>query len=119
MAAKGSYLDDFAPHTHMHNLEAATNNARAAENTFDFIRGGVSGHVKIFRVTAQQQVAYTAAHQIGSKTGIFQLFDNFDGGRTNVLARDRMLVAGNYCGAIAVARNGCLGGILGAGGEEV
>ena len=75
-AAKGGDFDQVLAKHHMHDLEAAANDEGAPEQTFDFVGRGVGGHVEIFRLDAQQQVAYGAADDEGLEAGLLQRVRN-------------------------------------------
>ena len=54
MRAEGGDFDQVLTKHHMHDLKAAANDEGAPEQAFDFFRCGVGGHIKVFRLNAQQ-----------------------------------------------------------------
>src|SRR5690625_6716541 len=87
--ATGRHFDDLPAHAHMHDLKTPTYNACAAKQPLYLLWPGLGGDIKVFRVTAQQQVAYTAAYQIGGKAGLLQLPHDPQGAGADVFSRDR------------------------------
>ena len=71
-AAEGGDFNRFRPHHHVHNLKAAADDAAAAEYFAHFFGAGVGGHIEIFRLDAQEQIAHRAAHHISLKPGLLQ-----------------------------------------------
>ena len=71
-AAEGGDFNRFRPHHHVHNLKAAADDAAAAEYFAHFFRTGAGGHIEIFRLDAQEQIAHRAAHHISLKPGLLQ-----------------------------------------------
>lgn len=67
--AEGRDFDDFliasAVERDVHDLEAAPDDARAAEQRLDLIGRGVGRHIEVFRLDAEQQVAHGTAHDEG------------------------------------------------------
>ena len=96
VGAKGGDLDNLAAEAHMHDTEAAADDAAAAKQLPDLLRCGVGGYIEVLGVTVQQQVAHTAAHKVGVKIGLVQAFDNLQGAGTDIPARYRVLVTGDY-----------------------
>jgi len=65
-------LDRFRPAHHVHDLEAATDDARAAEQRTHFFRSGAGGDVVVLGRMADQQVAHCAADDEGLEAGLLQ-----------------------------------------------
>ena len=63
--AKCRYLDRFRAKQGMHQLETAANQTRAADHPVYLLGCGIGCHIEILGLYALQQVAYSAAHDIG------------------------------------------------------
>ena len=92
--AEGGDFDHLAAETHVHDLEAAADDPAAFEQALNLLRRGVGDHVEVLGLAAAQQVAQTAAHQIGLKTLLVQPIQHVKRRSGDLLAGDRMLVAG-------------------------
>ena len=86
--AERGYLDDLPPEVHVHDAEAAADDAGVAEQAPDVFRSGVGGDVEILRLQAQQQVAHAAADDEGVETGFIQLVEDFEAVRADLLPGD-------------------------------
>ena len=93
---EGGDLDDLAAEAYVHDLEAAADDAAALEQTVHLLRRGVGDHVEVLGLAPAQQVTQAAADQIGLETGLVQAVEHIQGGAGNVLAGDRVLVAGDH-----------------------
>src|SRR5690606_718806 len=93
VGAEGGDLDDLAAVDHVGQAEAAADQAAVAEQLLDLLRRGVGGHVEILGMHPQQQVADRAADQVGAKAGLAQPVEHAQCVGTDVLSRDRVLVA--------------------------
>ncbi len=78
----------------MSQPEPAADEPAVAENPPDFFRRGVRGDIKIFRVAAEQQVAYAAAGEIGEIAGVFEAVEDFECGSADLFAADGVIGAG-------------------------
>ena len=92
-AAEGGDLQRFLTHHHMHDLEAAADDARTAEGAAHFFRRGVGGDVKILGFGADQQVAHRAADDVGLEAVFLQGFADAAATAADAVAGDA--VAGN------------------------
>ena len=95
MAAERGDLNDFPAHAHVHDAKAAADNARAAEQGVDFLGRGVGRHIKVLGVATEQQVAHSAADEIGLMVCIAQPRHDLQGAVADVLAGYAVLVPGN------------------------
>ncbi|MNI48262.1 hypothetical protein D3C73_1028200 [compost metagenome] len=93
--AEGGRFDDFLAEHHVHQLEAAANDAGAAKQRADLFGRGVGGHVEILGLKAHDQVAHRAAHDIAFIAVLAQDFADLDGVARNVTAVNAVLVAPN------------------------
>jgi hypothetical protein len=64
---------------HMHDAKAPPDDESAAKQALDLLGRGISGHIKVFRAKAEQQVAHGAAHNVGLKPGLLQSACHVDG----------------------------------------
>src|SRR5690606_6323857 len=92
---EGSDLDDLPPDTNVNGREPATDNARAAKQALYFFRLGISGDVKVLRMSAQQQIPHTAANQKSTEACFVQLTHDTQRRWTDILARNIVLISGN------------------------
>ena len=65
MATEGGYFDDLATKTHMYDAKAAANNSGVAKQFGYSLRCRVGCDIKIFGVSAEQEVANGASDEIG------------------------------------------------------
>ncbi|CAM2144817.1 hypothetical protein PT2222_160170 [Paraburkholderia tropica] len=72
--AESRDFDDFLAELHVHDLEAAADDARAAEQLLHLVGRGVRGHVEVLGRDAEQQVAHRAADDERAKTRLLQAF---------------------------------------------
>ena len=72
--SKGRALNDFLPENHMHETKASADDNGALLRTFNFFRGGIGGHIKVFRRHAEKQVTHCSAHNVGAVTAPLQRF---------------------------------------------
>ena len=70
----------------MHDLEAAADDARAAEQGAHLLGRGIGGDVVILRVDAGDQVAHRAADDIGLVPGLLQGFAGTAGAQRHMVA---------------------------------
>ena len=101
---KGRDFNQFLPHHHMHNLEAATDDAGTATATAHLFRRGVGGNVKVFGVAIQQQVADCTAYDVGSITGAFQIFADALGAPAEHIPGNTVGLNTNNCGLLLRCR---------------
>ena len=92
-AAEGGDLQGFLADHDMHDLEAAADDAGAAEVAANLFRRRVGGDVEVLRLGADQQVAYRAADDIGLVTVLLQGFADATAAGTDAVAGDA--VGGN------------------------
>ena len=93
--AEGGDLDDFAAKAHMHDLEAATNDAAALEQAIDLFRRGIGAHIEILGLATTENIPQAAAYQIGFKARLVQAIKDIQRGAGHLFAGNGMLVAGN------------------------
>ena len=94
-AAEGGDLDGLVPHHHMHDLEAAADDARAAEDVAHLFRRGVGGDVEILGFGADQQVAHGAADDEGLVALLLQTFADAPAAAADAVAGDAVGGNGN------------------------
>ena len=68
----------------MREPEAAAYQPTVAEQSAHFFGRRIRGNVEIFRVSAEQQVADTATHQVSLITRILQSVEHLEGGGRNI-----------------------------------
>ena len=102
--AEGGDLERLGALHHMHDLEAAADDARAAEQAAHLIGRGVGGDVVVLGLDAGDQVAHRAADDVGLEAALLQRFADAPGAGRDLLAAD----------AVAAGRDG-LGLACGAG----
>jgi hypothetical protein len=88
---EGRDLDDLAPRSHMHDLEAAAHDTRAPEEIVYLSRVGTGGDVEILGRMAEQQVANATAHEIRLETGVAQRAHHLQGVVADQFRRDAVL----------------------------
>ncbi len=69
---EGRHLDRFVAEHHMHQLEPASDQARAAKHPVYLFRMGIGGNVIVLGLEAEQQVAHRTANDIGLKARLVQ-----------------------------------------------
>jgi len=75
-APKGRHLDDLATKVHMRKAEAATDKAAIAEQGANLVRMRIGGDVEVLGLTAKQQVAHAATHEITLKASGLETVKN-------------------------------------------
>ena len=70
-ATKCGDLDDFSPHPNVNDLKAAPYDSGIAKALFDFVGGGIGGHIEIFRLLADEQIPHCAAYNVGVEALLF------------------------------------------------
>ena len=93
--AEGGGLDDLLAEHHVHQLEAAADDAGAAEQRADLLGRGVGGHVEVLGFQPDDQVAHGAADDIRVIAVLAQHLADLDGMARDVAAVDAVLVAGD------------------------
>ena len=88
----------------MHDLEAASDDEGAAEQAFDLFGRGIGGHIEIFGLDAQQQVAHSAADNKGLEACLLQRMGDAHRIGGDVGRIDAMLRRAEYDGCLAFAR---------------
>ncbi len=109
LATEGGDLDDLAAETHVHDTEAAADDARIAKQLLDLLRRGVGGHVEILGSDPEQGITQAASDQIGFVAGVVQAIEHLEGGFAELTTRHGVFVASEYAGH----RRSC-GGFLSA-----
>ena len=71
-AAEGGHFQQILAEHHVDDLEAATDDKGAPEQTFDLFGRGIGGDVEILGLHAEQQIAHRAAHHEGLEAGFLQ-----------------------------------------------
>ena len=94
-AAKSRYLDGFGAAHHVHQTEAAPDDARAPEQMVHLFRRGVGGDVIILGGFAQQQVAHRTTDHESSVTGALEFGCDLDGTWADLVAANAVLFFGN------------------------
>ena len=79
MAAEGGDLDDFAAKADVGKAEAAADEETVAEELFDLARSGIGRYIEIFRDAVQEEIAHTAADQVGLVVLAAQPIEDFQG----------------------------------------
>ena len=79
----------------MNDLEAAADNAAAAEYFADLLRRGIGCNIKVFGLDPEQQIPNSTAHNISLKTGFMQAFGNFLSGKAQHIRMDTVLLKRN------------------------
>src|SRR6185312_4068200 len=80
-AAEGRDLDDLSSEKHVCQTEAAADQSTVTEQLFHLFRQRIRGHVEVFRLDSQQQVAHAAADEERHEARIPQLVQNTQGVR--------------------------------------
>ena len=91
--AEGGGLDDLLAEHDVHELEAAADDARAAEQRADLFGRGVGGHVEVLGLQADDEVAHRAADDVGFVAMLAQHLAHLDGVARDVAPVDAVLVA--------------------------
>ncbi len=85
MTAEGRHLDHLASRAHVHDLEAPSDDPRAAEDVADLLGRGVGRDVEVLGLVAEQQVAHAAADEVCLEAGLAQFAVD-----PHCLGRDRL-----------------------------
>ena len=96
IGAEGGDLNDLTAEVHVNQLEAAANDPGVAKFGAHLLGRGAGGHVEIFGVNVQQQIAYATADQIRLVASLLQAFDHTDGVAADFTAFDRVLAAAQH-----------------------
>jgi hypothetical protein len=104
VGAEGGDLDGDAAAHHMHDLEAAPDDARTAEQPPHFFRRGIGGDVEILGRLAQQQVAHRAADDVALVSGLRQRLAGFQRAVVELVAADAVFGLRQNLRAVAAAR---------------
>ena len=91
-AAERCHFNGFRADHHMNDLEAAADNAAAAEYFADLLRRGIGCNIKIFGLNPEQQIPNGSPYNISLKTGFMQAFSNFLSGKAQHIRMDTMLL---------------------------
>ena len=110
---EGGHLDHLvvaAPAMHhVHDAKTPANDEGAAKTGFHFLGRGVGGHIKVFRLQADQQIAHCAAHDVSLKAALLQGAHHVQGAFVHQLVVDAVFLFADDA-AFAKAgfgRNGC------------
>ena len=95
VATKSGDFDNFRPKHNMRQSKTATHQSAVTKQLTYLLRGGVGGHIEIFRFHTQKKVADTATHQIGVITSLIQAVEHLEGIFTDIFARNSVLVTRN------------------------
>ena len=76
----------------MNDLEAAADNAAAAEYFADLLRRGIGCDIKVFGLNPEQQIPNGPTYNISLKTGFMQAFGNFLCGKAQHIRTDTVLL---------------------------
>jgi len=90
---EGRGFDDFLAEHHVHQLEAAADDAGAAKQRADLLGRGIGGHVEVLGFQADDQVTDGAADDIGFIAMLAQYLAHLDGVARHVAPVDAVLVA--------------------------
>jgi hypothetical protein len=96
--AEGGDLDRLRTAHHVHDLEAATDDARAAEGGAHLLGRGAGGDVVVLGRLADQEVAHRAPHDEGLEALLLQHRAHLARGRRQLLAADAVAFDRNQGG---------------------
>ena len=103
-AAEGGDFDGFRPAHDVDDLEAAADDAGAAEQGAHLVRLGVGGDVEILGLPAQHQVPHRAAHHVGLVAGVLQGVGDLEGAGRNAVTGDAVGLDRDGAGFLAEFR---------------
>ena len=103
VATERGYLDDFPAKAYMNDAKAAADHSGIAEQFVHFLGSGIRGHIEIFGMIAQQQVANRTAHQESLEALAAQTRHYLESAIADIFAGYRMAVPG-YAGGCSVCR---------------
>ena len=83
---------------HVAEAEAAAHDEAVAEELLDLLRVGVGADVEVLGLALEQEVAYTASHQVGHEAVVLQAVEDLEGILVDVLAGDVVLGPGQDAG---------------------
>src|SRR5690606_28030979 len=92
-STEGGGFDDFLSEDPVHELEAAADDAGAPEQGADLLRRCIGGDVEILGLESDEEIAASAADDIGVVALLVQYFADFDGVARDVAPIDAVLVA--------------------------
>jgi hypothetical protein len=95
MAAEGGDLDGLGAHVDVDDLEAAADDARAAETVTHLFRRGVGGDVEVLRLQTGEQVAHRAADDERLVAAFLQGLDGAPAAAADVVTLQAMLGDGD------------------------
>ena len=95
LAAKRSDLDDLGAELDVRQSEPAADDPAVAEELLDLIRVRRCPDVEIFGTAPEQQIAHTAANQVGNVIVLPQSIEDLERVGIDVAPRERMLGARN------------------------
>ena len=90
--AERRHFNGFRTNHHMNDLEAAADNAAAAEYFADLLRRGIGCDIKVFGLDPEQQIPNGPTYNISLKTGFMQAFGNFLCGKAQHIRTDTVLL---------------------------
>ena len=97
MAAEGSDLDDLVPaEPDVSQTETATDQETVAKKPLDLLRSCVGTNVKVFRGSAQQEITYAAADQVGQEAMAVQPVKHLEGIPIDLAAGNAVGRTGQY-----------------------
>jgi len=99
--AEGGDLDGLRPAHHVHDLEAAADDARAPEGGAHLFGRGAGGDVVVLGRLADQQVAHRTADDKGLEALLLQHGAHLARGRRQLLAADAVAFDGDEGGFVA------------------
>ncbi len=96
MTTESCHFDNFRAKHDMGQTETATNQTTVTKQFSHLIWRGVSRDIKIFRLFAQQKIAYASANQPCLVSGLIEPVHYLQGIFTDIFAGDRVLLSRDY-----------------------
>ena len=91
---ESGHFDDFLTEMHMRQTETTPDQTAIAKHPPNLLGMGIGHHIEVLGLAAQQQIADTAADQVGFEPGLLQSIQNFQRVFADQRARKGMLRAG-------------------------
>ena len=104
VAAKGGDFDGLRPHHHVHDLEAASDDASTTEAAAHLFRCGVGGYVIVLGDKAGDQVAHCPTHDIGFVAVLLKCLHGAPTAAADGVAADTVFADADNCGLAGCAR---------------
>ena len=93
---EGGDLDRLLTEHHMHQLETASDDARATEHTAHFLGCGIRCHIEILGISIQHEIAHSATYHEGFEPCCLQTISDTLGAEADALAAHFVRLEGNH-----------------------